>query len=263
MSTTSFVVISSKYKTADSRSTTDFTYAIGQSLEASAVAIKSISIPNVQYNITNYNNKLVVYYGDATPPSVATITLPEGQYNITSFMSALQALMRDAVSDDSLTITQNDLTGKLTISTDTVPINISIDRSLSPLAKVIGLGDKEGGVYPAQVSLLIESPFLPSLGGLKNFYLASRVLSQGYNGIFKNGETVGMVMNIPVDVPYGAVEHYDPQDIRLNLNQFSRPSNIQWIDIKVLDEDLNTVDLHGADIEIVLKIYTGQDLGLK
>jgi hypothetical protein len=255
MSITSFVVISSKYRTGDSRSTSDFTYSIGQSLEVSAVAVKSVSIPNVQYNINKHNNSLLVYYGDSNPASSATVVLPEGQYNTTSLITQLEALILSSTGVD-LTIVQDALTGKLAFTSSTLAFKFSTDPIDSPSAKVLGLGDTASATYPDQVTMSLDCPFLINLSGLKNYYLASRVLSHGYNGIFKSGESLPLVMNIPIDVPYGAIEQYDPQDISLNLKTFSRPSNIQWIDIKILDEDLNVIDLNGGDIEIVLKIYT-------
>ena len=258
MTITSFVVISSKYRTTDSRSTTDFTYSIGQSLEVSAVAIKSVSIPNVQYNINSTNNRLRVYYGDASSPPFADITLPEGQYNISSVIESLQTLIGDAISD-TVTITQDTKTGKLSIRMDSIPIKIGTDPVLSPLAKIIGLGDNPEGTFPEQVAIELTCPFIPNLSGLKNYYLSSRVLSQGFNGVFKNGIQIPLVMNIPIDVPYGVVQHYDPQDIKLNVKKFNRKQNIQFMDIKILDEDLNIVDLHGGDIEIVLQIFASDD----
>jgi len=85
------------------------------------------------------------------------------------------------------------------------------------------------------------------------------VLSQGFNGVFKNGIQIPLVMNVPINVPYGVVQHYDPQDIKLNVKKFNRKQNIQFMDIKILDEDLNIVDLHGADVEIILKIFSSDD----
>ena len=251
MPSTNFVVISSKYRTEDSRSTTDFTYSIGSALEVYAVAIKSVSIPNVQYNINKTNNTLCIYKNSN---SIQTITIPEGQYDIESFIDALQTHISLAISD-TVTITHSCLTGKLTIAMESSSIKFSIDPILSPLSKGIGLGSAVGKFYPTIESLSMTCPNLHNLAGLKNYYLSSRVLSQGFNGVFKNGINIPLVMNIPVDVPYGVCEHYDPQDIQLNLKRFNREQNIQWIDIKIVDEDLNVVDLHGSDIEIVIKIY--------
>ena len=258
MTITSFVVISSKYKTDDSRSTSDFTYSIGQSIEVSAVAIKSISIPNLQYNINDNNNRLRVQTNSESPPFY-DVSLPVGQYDITTFISALQTLLRTTLSDSTLTISKDALTGKLSFTNSAVPIRFSIDPSISPLAKVIGLGDAPNRTYPISTYFNFTCPYLHNLGGLKNYYLSSRILSQGFNGIFKGGDQIPLMMNIPIDVPYGVVQHYDPQDIRLNVKKFNRKNNIQWIDIKIFDEDLQGVDLNGGDIEIVLKIYSSSN----
>ncbi len=258
MTVTSFVIISSKYRTSDSRTTSDFTYSIGQSLETSAIAIKSVSIPNLQYNINWTNNRLRVRTNSEAPPFY-DVTIPVGQYDISTFISTLQDLLRTVLSDSTLTITQDSLTGKISFTNITVPIRFDIDPTVSPLAKLIGLGSGEGLTFPTAPDTSFTCLDLPSLGGLKNFYLSSRILSQGFNGIFKSGDQIPVVMNIPIDVPYGAVQHYDASDIRLNMKKFSRKNNIQWIDIKIIDEDLNVVDLNGGDIEIVLKIYTTED----
>lgn len=257
MTITSFLVINSKHRNKDSRSVTDFTFSVGQSLEVTAVAVKSISIPNVQYNINAVNNKLRIYTDDVG--TFVSVTLPVGQYDITTFMADLQALLRTAVGDVTLVITRNTLTDMLTVTTTTQDIKFSIDLVVSPLAKVFGMGLKEGGegdVFPLLVGSSITSPFLHNLSGLQNYYLSSRALSQGFNGIFKEGDQIPLVMAIPIDVEHGFTEHYEPTDLLLNIKKYSRPQNIQWIDIKIYDKDLNIVDLLGQDIEIVLKIYT-------
>jgi hypothetical protein len=254
MTITSFLVINSKHRNADSRSVSDFTFSVGQSLEVTAVAVKSISIPNVQYNINVVNNKLRIYTDDVG--TFVSLTLPVGQYDITTFMADLQALLRTAVGDATLVITRSTLTDMLTVTTTTQDIKFSIDPVVSPLGKVFGMGDGAGETYPLLVSSSITSQFLHNLSGLQNYYLSSRALSQGYNGIFKEGDQIPLVMAIPIDVEHGFTEHYEPTDLLLNIKKYGRPQNIQWIDIKIYDKDLNIVDLLGQDIEIVLKIYT-------
>lgn len=254
MTITSFLVISSKHRNADSRSVSDFTFSIGQSLECTAVAVKSVSIPNVQYNINANNNTLRVYTDDVG--TFVTLTLPVGQYDITTFMADLQALLRTATGDVTLVITRSTLTDMLTVTTTTQDIKFSIDPVESPLGKVIGMGSGDDETFPLLVASSVTSPFLHNLSGLQNYYLSSRALSQGYNGIFKSGDQIPLVMAIPIDVEHGFTEHYEPTDLLLNIKKYRRPQNIQWIDIKIYDKDLNVVDLLGQDIEIVLKIYT-------
>ena len=47
---------------------------------------------------------------------------------------------------------------------------------------------------------------------------------------------------------------YEVNEIKLNQRHFNRPTNIQDIDIKILDDDNEVVDLHGTNVEIVLQI---------
>ena len=231
MTITSFLVISSKHRNADSRSVSDFTFSVGQSLEVTAVAIKSISIPNVQYNINAVNNKLRIYTDDVG--TFVSVTLPVGQYDITTFMADLQALLRTAVGDVTLVITRSTLTDMLTVTTTTQDIKFSIDPVVSPLGKVFGMGSGDGETFPLLVTSSITSPFLHNLSGLQNYYLSSRALSQGFNGIFKEGDQIPLVMAVPIDVEHGFTEHYEPTDLLLNIKKYSRPQNIQWIDIKI------------------------------
>lgn len=247
MTITSLVVINSKYRTTDSRSTSDFTYSIGQSIEVSRIAIKSISIPHLQYNINATNNRLRVLYAS----SFEDISIPYGQYDIAQLMSALQTAFSTAFNE-SITIAQDTLTSKLTITTTSIQIKISTDLTVSPLSKVLGFGTSDLPDFDT----VVESPYLHNLSGLKNYYVSSRILSQGYNGLFRNGIQIPLITNVPINQPYGFTVHYDSQDIMLNMKSYNRPQNIQLIDIKILDEDLNVVDLNGADVEIVLKIYT-------
>jgi hypothetical protein len=256
MSNTSFIVISSKDKVPDSKSNTDFSYSLGQSLDVAGVAVKSISIPHTTYNINNRNNTFVVYHASIS----TSLTIPVGQYTSALFVLAIQEVLRTETSDSSLVVKQDTLTHKVNIKAQTVPLRISTDPISSPLGKVIGLGDKEGGTFPKVNTLNFTAPDLPDLGGVKNYYISSRTLVQSSNAVFKGGFKLPLLMSIPVTVPFGLVNHYESDDINLGIRQFSRSQNIQHIDIKILDEDLNAVDLNGADIEMTLKIYTTNSL---
>jgi hypothetical protein len=252
MTITSFVVINSKHRTPDSRTSTDFNYSIGQALEVKAVAVKSVSIPNLQYNINSTNKELFLKFSTFT----TSLRMPDGQYDMATFRTTLEAMLGIVIGDLSLTITQHPQTQKLTFKADNVPFQFIRDAT-SPLAKICGFPISDD-VLP--LTLEIPCPHLPNLGGLKNYYLTSQTLSQGFNGLFKNGLQKPLLMTIPIAVPWGQVEHYEPDSLQLNLKTYNRPQNIQMIDIQVLDEDLRVVDLNGADIEIVMKIYSESSL---
>ena len=67
-------------------------------------------------------------------------------------------------------------------------------------------------------------------------------------------------MPVPVTVEWGQIEQYTSNDLELNTKHFARLQNIQNIDIKIYDDDLNVVDLHGQDVEIVLKVTVKDNL---
>ena len=252
-STTSFIVINSKYRTSDSRSTSDFNYNIGQTLEAGAVTIKNISIPVTQYNIGSHNNKLQIFSGGLG----TSLIVPEGQYTIDSLSTAIETLIQGAIGG-VVDITVDDTTKKL-ILTSTVALLIGIDPIASSISKYLGLNYDVGEYYPSVPSNTINFVNVPELQGSNNYYLASNVLSQGFASILTNGQLVPIIMPVPISVEWGKVQQYESNDTELNTKRFARLQNLQNIDIKVYDDDLNVVDLNGADIEVVIKIKTGDN----
>lgn len=241
---TSYIIVNSKNAVPSSVSTSDFIYSIGTALEVQAIAIKSISIPHVHYNVNKYNNKLRVIVG-ATP---TIITVPEGQYDITEIISVVSALLTTVVGQ-TVTITQAPRTFKLNIKSSTIPFTLDFDEKLYSFTDVLGFKKPTFNVISH------FAPFLPNLLGTKNYFVYSSVLSQGYNTILSDGSQIPLLIDVPNDTKYGEVEHYESNDFEINLKRYSRPHNIQLIDIKIMDSDLNVVDLHGLNCEIVLKVY--------
>ena len=253
-STTSFIVINSKYRTSDSRSTSDFNYNIGQTLEAGAVTIKNISIPVTQYNIGTHNNKLKIFSGGLA----TSLIVPVGQYTIASLSTAIETLIQGAIGG-VVDITVDDTTKKL-ILTSTVALQIGTDPITSSISKYLGLNYEADEYYPPfPPSNTINFVNVPELQGSNNYYLASNVLSQGFASILTNGQLVPIIMPVPISVEWGKVQQYESNDTELNTKRFARLQNLQNIDIKVYDDDLNVVDLNGADIEVVIKIKTGDN----
>jgi hypothetical protein len=238
---TTLLAITSKERTYDSKSSSNFSYSIGMALEVDTIAIKSISIPVTQYNITSFNNFLYTTLGI----SESKISLPVGQYTLAQITSYLIDVF------DSygilLTIIQNPITYKLQITTD-VPFTLNPESTLLPVLGII-----------TTIPLLITTSYgctaLPQLQGLKNFYILTKVLSQGSNGLFVNGVNEALQTNVPISVPFGLVQHYEPKILDTNLITFKSPVNIQYLDIRIVDSNLNEVDLNGSEVELVYKLY--------
>jgi hypothetical protein len=253
MSTTNFIIINSAFRTADSKSTTDFTYSIGESLEVDGITIKDISIPNVAYNITSNNNKLRVTYGGVT----GNLVIPEGQYTLAQLMTVLQTDLT-TLFGVSVTVSQEPITKKVVFVT-TQPFRISNNPTTSSLSKYIGIAYGTG-YYPTLETSGFTLPLLPQLQGPNNYLVASQVLSQGYASILTDGQRVPVIMPVPVTVDWGEVQQYESNDMELNTKSFARLQNIQNIDIKIYDDNLNVVDLNGQDVEIVLKVKVKDNL---
>lgn len=244
--TTNFIIINSKYRTADSRSSSDFTYSIGTSLEVDGITIKNISIPHVQYNVESFNNLLIVNDGSVTN----TLTIPVGQYTVTQLMSEMSTQLT-ALYGVSVVLSLDPITKKIVV-TSTKAFRISKAQT-STLSPYIGV-PSGSGYYPTVSTSGFTLPELPQLQGPCNYLLASNVLSQGIGSVLTDGQNVPIIMSIPVEVEYGKIQHYESSDFELNTKNYSRLQNVQNIDIRIYDDNLNIVDLHGIDVEIVLKI---------
>lgn len=253
MSTTNFIIINSKYRTANSRSTSDFTYSIGESLEVDGITIKDISIPNVAYNINEFNNKLSFTYGGLQ----ASLTVPEGQYTVSQLSTYLETEL-STLFGTALDLTLGDTTKKLTFTT-TQLFRISNKESDSPLSKLLGIPFGTS-FYPLLEQAGFTAPEIPQLQGPNNYLLSSQVLAQGYASILTDGKHVPIIMPVPITVEWGQIEQYESNDTELNTKHFARLQNIQNIDIKIFDDDLNVVDLHGQDVEIVIKVKVKDNL---
>lgn len=248
MSKSSFIVINSKYRTRDSRSTSDFTFSIGQSLEVRGISVKSVSIPNIAYNINKNTQKLIVVKNGIE----LTLQLPIGQYDITKLISGLEAGLRALLLDGTLTVGITALTSRL-FFTSTVPFQIKTGLT-SPLSDILGATDFESN-FPASPSTSFEIDGAVALSGIKNYFLVSQSLSSGFSGIFSNGQRLPLVTNIPIDTPYGTITHFEIDDSKVDSRVFPRSQNIQLIDIKIIDENGYIIDLNSHHVEIVCKVY--------
>ena len=247
MATSNYVIINSKYRENGSKSTSDFIYSIGESLEVSTVAVKSISMVNSEYNVKAGHNVLIARSGGVDTP----LTFPVGQYTVTT-LNAQLVLLLDGLLGGTNTAVKNNLTGKIEITT-TSNVQFSTDLKSSPMGQILGLGDLTG-YYPSSPSTTINAPYLPSLEGSNNYHICSNTLGQGQGSLLVNNSKRAIICTVPADVDFGGIIHYEAKDIQLNERKFNRPINIQTMHIQVLDDDNEIVDLNGSNIEIVLQV---------
>jgi hypothetical protein len=252
MTETNFVIINSKFRAVSSKSTSDFLYSLGESLEVSDIAIKSVSMVNAEYNIRAGHNTLIVNNG-----LVDTIlTIPVGQYDINSLMTEVSSQLTSTYGGTN-TLTLGATNKKVSFNT-TTPLRYGTNLATSPVGFILGLGDEPNPLastyYPEVEASVFIAPYLPNLQGSNNYHIASSTLGQGQGSLLKNNDKRPIILSVPNTVDFGEVINYEVNEIKLNQRHFNRPTNIQDIDIKILDDDNEIVDLQNTNIEIVLQI---------
>ena len=247
MSFSTILNINSKYRTIDSASSTNFNISLGQSINIKQMVVKNVTLPNTSYNINSTNNQLRWVYNSVNILS----TLPIGQYNLVELASALQTAF--IVYDVGATVTINPLTEKL-VYHFTLPAQMLIN-SLSPLASLIGFNLYNVVAFPAVAGVNFIAPTLSNLAGIRNFFICSRTLAQGFNSVLQNGTNLPMILAMPNTASFGSLNHYVSNDILLDVKTYSQLQNVQYCDITVRDEDNNIIDLNGEEISLSLLIY--------
>ena len=250
---TNFIIINSKFrKNKDTSTSANFIYELGEALEVKEIAIKSVSLVNAEYNVKAGYNKLVVNNGAVS----TTLTFSPGQYDITALLAELVTQL-NAVYGGTNTAVLDPITKKVKITTTTA-IRFGTDQTTSPLGFIIGFGDDPNlatpSYYPEFVNTIIDAPYLPNLQGNNNYHIVSQTLSQGQGSLLQNNNKLPIIITVPANVDFGNVINYEVSEINLNKRTFSRPVNIQDIDIRIYDDDNELVDLGATPVEIVLQI---------
>ena len=255
--TAKIVRISSHDRTSDSKSQYDFKIATNDYFlnQIRKVIVKSVSIPNTQYNVSTVNDTLTYDIGGGD----TSVSIPVGQYASPSdVLDALAASLLAGPDAIVMTHTVDALTAKAEL-TFGVPIILKrgtngaqSEVGTSTIAHVIGLGDVD------TASLLVhQMPDLPDLSGLKKVYVSSAVLSSTSSTVSSNRVQSNVYTEVSMDVPFGYYKHRTVDDMTTSDERtVTVPNNLSTIDIKLLDEKLRPVDLNGHDCYISLKVFS-------
>lgn len=238
--------INSKERTQTSVSSSDFTvsYPNVQVLQKIvSVVLKHCSFPNVFYNIDEKTN---TFQFETNTSGLLTITVPPGYYSL----AALSAYMTPLLS--GFEFDQNAETLKLTFS-ETTPSGATFKIYVSATSVLPTL---LGFTTTTVAATTLTAPGVPQLQGVLHVFVASRVLSKGNNFIDANTrQELPIFGMIPILVPYGSIQHYETAHEVLDIVNFESEADLQNIDIRLFDGKGNALNLHGSEINIILKIY--------
>lgn len=252
------IVIDSKDRTTNSRSTSDFNIIYQNNSILNRIKsyfIKSVSVPNVEYNIhdtyVNEPANNLLYVASSGGGLRPVITIPVGQYTLAQLITAITSSATGVAL--GLAITQDPVTYKLTITSTAVGgIKIySVDSTpSSTLSPSLGISTQT-----ASFSSSITSNGLPDLAGNQNIYIGSIKMSSGTTLIDSRFNNLKVITTIPVDVPFGDVVHYETFDYVKDTIEADRYLNFGDIDIRLYNDFGQVLDLQGLEFTMIIKAF--------
>ena len=204
---------------------------------AKSCQFKSISMPNLIYNINAYNNTL--NYRDAVAVDLVA-TIPIGSYTLASFITAFNAAQPD------ITIANNTATSRFNFTSLT---NTSI-QVVSTLRDIIGI---TADTIPA---VNYNAPSVYNFIYTNNIHILSNTLSECDNMISSNKKKYPMIATCPLDVGFGFLKIQDEDRDTSDYSVFQGHKNLSSIDIRITDDEFRTIDLNSANYILEFVILT-------
>jgi len=215
------------------------------------IAVESLSVPNLQYNVTATTNSFRIRIGGGL---TQTCTIAEGQYDITTFMTAIQNKLDTLSGVAEWTISQDTLTRKIKFTNSNQTFEII--QGTSTMLETIGLDiDVSRSAVAEGLQWVIYADYLPDLGGVQMAYFHSDSLanSSTINGTFGAISVLSYVSFN--DTPFGGTATRYVTDLELGKIRFSQPRNLSVIQCKIRDVDGNLLDIGNSEAQCVFRAY--------
>lgn len=218
-----------------------FTQSLDQTLrEVSSVTVSDVQIPNSFYNIVDGENTLIITVNSIN----YTLTVPIGNYNASTLLTELKRLLDLQVSND-VNFNFNTTTGKCIISSPTV--NVSI-QTVSPLTRNIGfLNISATGTQSITSDSVIDLVTSSVYILLENIKINAQLNEDRYNILYKG------VMSVP---PFFLFTDLNRDGI---VHQLDDPININRLQFRIVDQNLNDINFNGAYFEFSVIFNTNEN----
>lgn len=249
-----YIRITNKNRTTGTPS--DFTYSLSNNSvlhSVKAVWIQSVTVPHVFYNVDTFNNTLKVDFN----AFLMDLTISPGFYSAAALMSELETQINAVIAPDTVTITLNNITGKINFlfsspgakfySTDTQP-------DLSALAPYLGIITTTAGGLTSY-----DADQIPSLQGEQMIYLHSKQINLGNTTIATDAthnRQISTFCSIPVRVPFLSVIYYESFGADTDLITMEGDRDFANLSFKLRSVDGRLLKLgDNHELTIVLKCF--------
>jgi hypothetical protein len=207
--------------------------------------LENIRIPTSFYNIDSNYNTLSVTEDPAGTPSTWSVSVPQGNYTINELLTELNTLL-DAASTktNNFTLSVDDVTGKVTITTDTTEFKLNSSSTLlTPLGFNYGTNYTSSSRSLTSVNHIILSTkrFLKINSGLtsNNHYSKDKI------------EPIGVV--VPITEGRSTIQYFaNDNGYKTKMENLH---HIKHVDFNVRDANNNVVDFNGVDWNAEMVIY--------
>lgn len=200
-------------------------------------------IPFTFYNITSFNNVLVITFGVGS----STITIPIGQYSINLLLANIQTQL-NAIGTGVFTVSYNPTSFLVSIVNDTT--NFSYLGLSSTINDVIGFQALNTGFSMTQIG-----SYIFNLSGTDWIDIVSTTLTNSESKTrYSSYGGANVLARIPTSqYSFGQTIFYQP----FHEHQWTSRMNLQEnIDLRLIDDYGNELNLNGRDWSIVLKYHT-------
>ena len=245
------IYINSDERTPESKSTSDFTVSFGNNNKLSRVRnffIKSISIPNVSYNVYVASPEYNVPKVNVFTYSSGSITVAPGFYNMTQLITAITS--NALAIADGMSISVNPFTGMLTFTT-TNPVSYFNLTGGNSMARLLGID-----ISSVAPGLSFTATNLPDLSGINNVFVSSNALSGSATQMIQLRTNKPYIIDIPINnAQHGFYLNYETQHFELDEISASSYFNLNTIDIQLYGPYGRLIDLHGLPFNMTIRAF--------
>ena len=240
MNTTIFNIDSRYRNTTNFPSSTNFEYDLASvgnfnMKNVTQLKISSVELPNTSYVFSSAKGN-ITFSVDSTE-----YTISEGNYNTTDLNTELNNL---GISGVTFTIDSN--SGKYTISTSSSKsFDFSNTTDYGTLGNFLGFTNNTYTIDGDQ-----EAENLPNVIGENSYFLRLN----DYGDITNNGKNY--MMKVIVTSPLFEATFDSRQRYVTKTYQFSQPTNLRKLEIRLDDYLGNVVDLNGLNFSFTLEVIT-------
>lgn len=213
----------------------------------SAMWLQTVTLPHVFYNIDTHNNVLIFEYN-----GLKTVTVTPGFYTATQLMSALKIEIDLLIAPDTVTITLDNLTSKITF------------LFTNPVAQMFSVTGNPGSTMSPYLGITQDSvaniatftaQSIPDLSGPQIVYLHSKEINLS-NTMLSINRNVSAFASIPITVPYLSNIVYESYGSEIDLINLQGQKDITNIGIKLRSSDGRILELgDNHEMIIVLKVF--------